>query len=120
MHKHSDYADLTGTPLGKRFNSRPVAVALCFIRNNNAACLDVGAFKVSQQAMFVTDGRWDAIVANQRLRKDENLPTVTRISHPKEQSVSDRKVDARRHAENANQLRHLRERTIQDSRRAKS
>jgi hypothetical protein len=72
---------LASTPLSERLDSSPMAVLQGIVLHNDTRSLDVGRLKVSEQAVLVTGGRGDAIVANQRLGEDEDLPTVGRIGH---------------------------------------
>jgi hypothetical protein len=53
-----------------------VAILLGLVRNNDATGLEVVRFKVPQQTMLVSHERRDAVVADKRLREDEDLPAV--------------------------------------------
>jgi hypothetical protein len=57
-----------------------MTVLLSNIGNNNTCGLQVGGFKVLQQAIGVFFSRWHTIVTNQRLCEDQNLAAVRRIS----------------------------------------
>lgn len=72
---------LTSTPFAQALNSSPVTVLLSVIRNNNTHTLNVGRLEVFQQSMFVSGRGWNTIVADKRLREDENLSTVRGIGH---------------------------------------
>jgi hypothetical protein len=54
---------------------------LSLVRNDNTSSLDVRRLKVPEQAMLVASGRRNSIVPNERLREDEDLPTVAGIGH---------------------------------------
>lgn len=52
------------------------------ISNNDTDTLSVWRLKVLEQVVLVTGGtRWDTVVTNKRLGKDEDLTLVRRIGH---------------------------------------
>jgi hypothetical protein len=53
-----------------------MAVLLCNVGYYDANCLNIGRLEVFEQATFISDRRWDAVVAYQWLGEDENLTTV--------------------------------------------
>jgi hypothetical protein len=56
-----------------------MAVLLCNVGDDDANGLDIGRLEVFEQATFISDRRWDPVVAYQWLGEDENLTTVRRI-----------------------------------------
>lgn len=72
---------LPGAPFSKRLNGSPVRVPGGIVRNDDSGSLNVWRLKVLQEAVLVALGRWDTVVSNQRLSKDENLSAVGRIGH---------------------------------------
>lgn len=70
---------LTSTPFSKTLDSRPVAVALRSIGNDDTGGLQVGRLEILEQTVVVLlEGR-DTVVANEGLGEDQNLAPVGRI-----------------------------------------
>lgn len=67
---------LTSTPGTQALDSSPVAVVESHIGHNNTSTLDVRGLKVLEEAEVVTLVGRHAVVANERLSKDQNLATV--------------------------------------------
>lgn len=70
---------LTSTPFSEALNSRPVAVALCNIGNDDTGGLEVGGLKVLEKTMVVLLEGGDTVVANEGLGEDQDLAPVGRI-----------------------------------------
>jgi hypothetical protein len=73
--------NFASTPVSQTFDGRPVTVLLCLVRHDNAAGLKMVRLKVPQQPMLVALKRRHAVVADQRLREDEDLSTVRGVRH---------------------------------------
>ena len=66
-------------PLTQALHGGPMAVFLGKIGHHDARGLDVGRLEIAQEAVLVARIGGNAIVANQRLCKDEDLAAIRRV-----------------------------------------
>ena len=76
--RHGGHA-LARAPLAERLDGRPVRVLEGRVGHDDAAGLDVRRLEVLEQAKVVARRRRHAVVADQRLREDEDLAPVRRV-----------------------------------------
>lgn len=72
---------LPGAPVAQALDSRPVAVLLGDIGNDNASALDVGGFEILEEVILVTLIRRHTVVADEGLGENQNLATVGGVRH---------------------------------------
>lgn len=65
-----------GTPLTQTLHGGPMTILLCNVRNYHAYRLEMGRFKISQKAVFISGRRWHTVIANQWLREDQDLTAI--------------------------------------------
>lgn len=66
-------------PIPKRTHRSLVAVVFAGLGHNDAADMDGLALEILGKAVGIFFLRWDAVVADERIREYQNLPTVARI-----------------------------------------
>lgn len=71
---------IVSEPFGKRLLSRPVRVFPTIGTNDQSSNVNGAGFKVHWKSMSIFNiFVWNTIVANERVRQDENLSSITRI-----------------------------------------